>query len=108
MKIKFFRSQLQTDSIPVTSDPKGTLAPVEVAYSFKKYGKAKIFGTNSAGAFDTGASCTYFFDNNIIIDIPSELHENALDKRSDYVGITPDYYVDFNKSNWISFVLSKL
>jgi Peptidase family S41 len=29
MKIKFFRSQLQTDNIPVTSDPKGTLAPGE-------------------------------------------------------------------------------
>jgi hypothetical protein len=28
MKNNFNRSQLQTDNIPVTSDPKGTLAPV--------------------------------------------------------------------------------
>jgi hypothetical protein len=75
MKIKFFRSQLQTDSIPVTSDPKGTLAPVEDNYG---------------------------------LYLPAELHSTSLDKRSDYIGIKPDYFIDFKKSNYIDEVLTIL
>jgi hypothetical protein len=88
---------------------KNTASAAEiVAFSFRENGKAKIFGINSMGAFDTGASSTYVFNNTIHIDIPTELHSTSLTKRYDYIGIQPDVPIPPSTKDWVQFVVEYL
>jgi Peptidase family S41 len=78
-------------------------------FSFKRSKKVKLFGTYTNGAFDT-ADANYFDidDNNFGLYLPAELHSPSLTRRYDYIGIKPDYFIDFKKSNYMDAVINIL
>jgi hypothetical protein len=78
-------------------------------FSFKKSKKVKVFGNYTNGAFDTADANYFAIDNdNLGLYLPAELHRPSLTKRYDYIGIKPDYFIDFKKSTYIDTVIKIL
>jgi Peptidase family S41 len=73
-------------------------------YSMLQSKKVKVFGENSFGMFDCGGVsefqvCQYTFS------FPTEMMNHVFYKKYDYIGITPDVFLQSNQNKWIDEVV---